>query len=707
MSELIWGNEKFALRVLLDASLPVGTALACPADWSRSSGESGEYHPLVEALTVETGRSRTNTRLDRTAIGAALRYVRHSVSEEGGWRSLRIEQFAPEFGLEAVTLLRQRDGVGAIRFATTLRNRGERTLSLTALSSVVLADGSNALGDPDALDLVSARSTWSCESRWGTRPLRGSQGIPAYSDWKHDGQTSREVIRGVGRSSWSTDGDLPFALVTNRENGRSLGWEVENNGPWTWEVIAQRDVGLTFSVALLGPTDLDHSWCKVLAPGAEFTTVAASVFCSDGGVDGIAGEATRHRRASQHPQVDPNRAGVIFNDYMNTLMGDPTTEKLLPLIDAAADLGAETFCIDAGWYDDGRDWWPSVGAWEPSTTRFPDGGLSAVLDRIRKRGMRPGLWVEPEVVGVNSPMAESLPADAFMTRNGARITEHDRYFLDLRSPAARAHLDSVFDRLTGELGAGYFKWDFNVTPGTGPDRDADSPGAGLLDHCDALDRWASSLRDRLDDVCIEACSSGAMRMDSRWLRLFDLQSTSDQQDLVRYATIAAAAPMMIPPERAGNWAYPEPWMSLEQIAFTMINGLAGRLYLSGQVVEMSAEQLGLISEGVQYFTSHAGVAGSALPFWPLGLPSWDDALVALGLRGEKESFLFFWKRGPVEPREVQLGVPFRSAQVVYPRALGDWNLSSDAGNGVIGLAPGSDDGISARVIRIEHQGSSV
>jgi alpha-galactosidase len=85
---------------------------------------------------------------------------------------------------------------------------------------------------------------------------------------------------------------------------------------------------------------------------------------------------------------------VIFNDYMNCLEGDPTTAKELPLIDAAAAAGCEYFVIDAGWYAElSEDWWGSVGAWQPSKTRWP-GGLQQVLDRIRGKGMVPGLWLE-------------------------------------------------------------------------------------------------------------------------------------------------------------------------------------------------------------------------------------------------------------------------------------------------------------------------
>jgi alpha-galactosidase len=82
-------------------------------------------------------------------------------------------------------------------------------------------------------------------------------------------------------------------------------------------------------------------------------------------------------------------------------MGDPITEKLPPLVDAAADVGAEYFRVDAGWYDEDGGWWDGVGEWVPSKRRFP-GGFGEVVDRIRARGMAPGLWLEPEVVGVRS-----------------------------------------------------------------------------------------------------------------------------------------------------------------------------------------------------------------------------------------------------------------------------------------------------------------
>ena len=89
----------------------------------------------------------------------------------------------------------------------------------------------------------------------------------------------------------------------------------------------------------------------------------------------------------------------------------------------------------------------------------------------------PGLWLEPEVVGVSSTTAVKLPDDAFLSRAGARVVEHGRYHLDLSSAAARTFLDEVVDRLVGDHGIGYFKFDYNIRAGTGSDATTPSAGA--------------------------------------------------------------------------------------------------------------------------------------------------------------------------------------------------------------------------------------
>jgi alpha-galactosidase len=369
---------------------------------------------------------------------------------------------------------------------------------------------------------------------------------------------------------------------------------------------------------------------------------------------------------------------------------------------AAGRARAECFCIDAGWYDDTlADWWPTVGEWIPSDRRFPGGGLARVVTAIRDAGMKVGLWLEPEVVGVRSPVAQSLPDAAFLQRHGRRVMEHDRYFLDLRQPDARTHLDATFDRLIQAFDVDYFKLDYNVTPGAGTDFQAFSVGAGLLAHNRAHLGWITDLRRRYPRIVFENCSSGAMRADFAMLELFDLQSTSDQQDFRLYPTIAAGAPVQMLPEQAGNWAYPQPWMNDEEIAFTMVTGLSGRLYLSGFLDKMAPKQLQLVSEATALFKQIRGDTAQAVPNWPLGLPDWNADSVALTLTAPKGTLIYVWHRGGEDAEiSLRLGPEVRTEHLVecYPRHLTAWEVT-DTHAGSVLLSPGRA-GPSARVYQI-------
>jgi len=300
--------------------------------------------------------------------------------------------------------------------------------------------------------------------------------------------------------------------------------------------------------------------------------------------------------------------------------------------------------------------------------------------------MVPGLWLEPEVVGVRSAMADRLPDEAFFLRRGVRIVEHQRYHLDLRHPAAVAHLDGVVDRLVAEFGIGFFKLDYNINPGAGTDLDTDSLGAGLLEHNRAHLAWLDSVLDRHPSLVLENCSSGAMRTDFAMLSRLQMQSTSDQQDPWRYPPIAAAAPVSMLPEQAANWAYPQPEMNPEEASFALATGLLGRLYVSGYLNRMSAVQRDLVAEAV---TAHkeirVQIAGS-LPFWPLGLPDWTSPWVALGLRGDTSSLLTLWNRSG--ERETTLALPeFLDVdlivETVFPCTLAPWRFQWNRADGTL------------------------
>ncbi|WP_208545146.1 glycoside hydrolase family 36 protein [Rathayibacter sp. VKM Ac-2760] len=659
--------------------------------------------PLVEAIITGDGRARNTTRFTHTGVGARLRLadIRESVID--GVARLEIDQRDTRTGLVVTVTFTASPDIAGARVRTSVRNEGSAPVVLEALSTVAIGALVSHGDDPHDALLHSGSGEQLAENRWVVTKAWSQAGLGDF----HSGinhQPGRGYTAATGTSTWTTARALPTGVLEHPVSGRAIAWQLEHNGGWRWEIDNQREGEDALALVLLGPTDLHHHWAEELVPGADFESVPASFTVGSAGAASAVAELTRHRRWLRRAQRADTSSLLVFNDFMNTILGDPTTERLLPLIAAAAAVGAECFCIDAGWYDDSEegDWWPSVGEWLPSTRRFPGGGLVRVTEAIRSRGMKVGIWVEPEVIGVRSPLADTLPADAFLQRHGIRVREHDRYFLDLRNEAAREHLDRTFDRLIADFGVRFFKLDYNVTPGAGTDLDAFSAGAGLLAHNRAHLSWFAALRARHPDVVFENCGSGAMRSDFGMMEVFDLQSTSDQQDFRLYPPIAAAAPMQMLPEQAASWAYPQPWMSQEEIAFTMVTGLSGRLYLSGFLNRMNEEQFALVEEAVRVFTELRFDIAEAVPEWPSGYPDWDAPALSLRLRAAGRSILYVWHRSESnsETLELDLGTNATPASLrqIYPASAPAWTISGN-GDGRIALSPPAP-GVSARIYEL-------
>jgi alpha-galactosidase len=650
--EFNWHDEALGLSIATDAEgvprlsylLPRGATGA----WSGKEEDGPLAGPvplglqLLDVVVAGSGKSWAGRRYCDSVVGGRMRYAGHSEQDDGKWHELEVALHDAATGLEASVFYRILSGTGALQSHVKLINRGPSRVVIESVSSFLGGGLAGPGGAFEDVEILWAENDWLAEGRWQSRRL--CDALPDLNRARHHARSrTRFGLTSVG--TWSSGTYLPMGALVNKKTGYTLLWQIEHNGGWHWQVGEHHGTGTVSSyLALLGPTDAEHHWRLDLEPGETFETVPVGVALSGEGFEGAVARMTRYRREIRRPHEDHRRLPVIFNDYMNTLMGDPTTERLLPLVSAAARAGAEYFCIDAGWYAEvGSGWWDTVGAWVPSRSRFPH-GISEVLDHIRAEGMVPGLWVEPEVVGTRSPVAELLPPAAFFTRGGTRVVDSGRYQLDLCHPEARAHLDKVVDFLVGDLGVGYMKMDYNINVAPGTEPHGIAPGVGMLAHNRAVLDWLDAVLDRHPALTIESCSSGAMRTDYALLARCQLQSTSDQQDFLRYPPIAAAAHVAIAPEQAAVWAYPQPEWDDDGIAFTLCNAMLGRVHLSGFLDRMTPSQQALVAQGIAVYKQIRPQISAAFPFWPLGLPKWADPWVALGVRGPNSTYVVVWRR---------------------------------------------------------------
>ncbi|KAK2766755.1 hypothetical protein FQN54_006069 [Arachnomyces sp. PD_36] len=657
--------------------------------------------PTAEIKLAGQGgvQGATTNRMVGSYVSRRLQYVKHDEGVSGSQRALDIYLRDPSSGITVISHYVSYPDLPVIRSTTSVRNDSKETVSLQQVSSLVL--GGISLPSREWWNdyrVSFANSTWFREAQWQTVSLP-SVGLDdtGIVDFQYDSTNEKFALSKNG--TFSTGGHLAMGALTRKNDSESWLWQIEHNGSWRWEIGDFRD---SLYMAASGPLDHEHFWTKQLAPGETFTSVPAAVCLVKDKLEAAFSALTNYRRRIRRPHADHERLPVIFNDYMNCLMGDPTEDKIAALIEPVARTGAEYFVIDCGWYADDNGWWETVGEWEPSASRFPS-GLQATMAKIKAAGLTPGLWIEPEVIGVNSPVVGKLPREAYFERNGQRIVERDRFQLDFRHPAVIERMDKIFDRLVGEFGAGYFKFDYNIDVTQGTDINCSSPGDGLLGHNRAYLAWVQKLLDRYPHVVIESCSSGAQRMDYAMLAIHPIQSTSDQQDPIRYAAIAASVPTAVTPEQSATWAYPQPGWSDELNALTVVNSLLGRIHLSGPLDKLSAHQHQLITEGMTLYKKIRADLRHGVPFWPLGLPGWHDEWICFGIRTGNKRYISVWRRSGETssitlPIREAAGVELRT-ECLYPTQLpcrATWDVVVGGLSVLLPAAP------SARLFRLQE-----
>lgn len=622
-----------------------------------STHQNAETHGEFPLLQVHASGYNQNDHHARkhtgSEPGSSLRYQTHRETENAMGRKLEIDLQGDE--LHARWHLQHFRGLAAARIWCEIINHSDEPIGLEYVSSLSLyAIGSLPWEKSGRLHL--AHNNWYGEAQWkkSSLPELGLEKVNHFS-------LDRISIENTG--TWSSIGYLPCAAFEDTIAGTTLLWQIEHNGSWQWEIGDYRD---QLYLQVSGPTENESHWWKQLALGESFTSVPVAITLVTGGLDAALREITRYRRRILRPSADNIELPVIFNDYMNCLSGDPTTEKLFPLIDAAAEAGCEYFCIDCGWYSDG-EWWDGVGEWQPSAARFP-GGIREPLEYIAAKGMKSGLWLELEVMGTACQLANTLPDACFFVRHGKRVIDHQRYQLDFRHPLVQAHADQVITRLVEDYGISYIKMDYNINAGSGTELAADSPGDGLLQHNRAWLAWLKKTLDRYPHLVIENCGSGGLRMDYALLQQHSIQSVSDQTDYRLMACIAAASASAVTPEQAAIWSYPLREGDREEVVMNMINSLLLRVHQSGHLAELSKERFALVREGIALYKTYRQKIPHLEPFWPLEMPSFASPWLAFGLRNEQEAWLAVW-RMESEQEAITLPIPFvETMTCIYPQA---------------------------------------
>lgn len=282
-----------------------------------------------------------------------------------------------------------------------------------------------------------------------------------------------------------------------------------------------------------------------LAPDAEYTS--PWIFASYGvGLDAAAARFHDHLRSRSRSSRRPRP--VTLNVW-EAVYFDQDAETLRELARLGAELGAERFVLDDGWFRGRIDDRAGLGDWTPDPVRWPD-GLLPLADHVRALGMEFGLWVEPEMINEDSDLAREHPDWILSAGPDLPMRYRFQQVLDLTNPEAFAHILQALDTIVRDTGAAYLKWDHNRDLVAAGHPATDAPA--VHDQTLAVYALLDELRARHPQLEIESCASGGGRVDLGILARTDRVHPSDNHDPLDRAGVLRWTGMLVPPEMMGS-----------------------------------------------------------------------------------------------------------------------------------------------------------
>jgi len=249
------------------------------------------------------------------------------------------------------------------------------------------------------------------------------------------------------------------------------------------------------------------------------------------------GKVTRnfHRWARKYgiKNGDKERS-VLLNNWEATYF-DFDEPKLTRIIDDAAQMGFELFLLDDGWFGNkyprnGDN--QGLGDWQTNKKKLPN-GIPYLIQECKKRNLKFGIWIEPEMVNPKSELYEKHPDWVISQPHRERTPQRNQLILDLSNPKVKEFVYNTVDNILQENpGIDYVKWDCNRYVGNSgsPYLQADKQSHIWIDYTNALLEVMQRVNKKYPNVTFMACSGGGGRIDYGSMKYFDEYWISDNND---------------------------------------------------------------------------------------------------------------------------------------------------------------------------------
>lgn len=432
--------------------------------------------------------------------------------------------------------------------------------------------------------LTQFNGDWINEAQMTTLPLAfGKKVLESNLGSRADMFASPQFILSLSQPATETSGDVLLG---------QLGWT--GNFRFTFEV--DREGWLR----VISGINNEFSE-RTLQPGESFQTADFFFTLSSAGLEKASHDL--HDWARRHQVKDGMGDRMTLLNNWEATYFDFNEDKLVGLMDDAVRLGVDMFLLDDGWFgnkyprsnDDA-----ALGDWQETAGKLPN-GVGRLCDAAREKGIKFGIWIEPEMVSQRSELFEKHRDWVLMYPNRDPQEFRNQLTLDLSNPKVQDFVFGVVDGLmTKYPDIAFFKWDCN-SPIMNPYSPylKDRQTHLYIDYVQGLYSVLERIKTKYPQLPMMMCAGGSGRIDYKGLEYFTEFWASDDTDPVERLFIQYGYSFFYPSKTI--CAHVTTWNKLASVKFRTDVASMGKLGFDIKLSDMTADDIAYTQEAVRNY----------------------------------------------------------------------------------------------------------
>jgi alpha-galactosidase len=350
--------------------------------------------------------------------------------------------------------------------------------------------------------------------------------------YRHDDAINMGKKINASCAGTSSNRANPFVMLskpeTTEDTGICYGFNLIYSGNH-YEMVEADHYGKTRVVTGINP----QFFRFIVEPDASFESPEAVMTVSEAGYNGMSQRMHEFVRECVVRGEWKHKVRPVLLNSWEAAYFNINESRLLKLAKAGKEVGIELFVMDDGWFGTRNDDTQSLGDWHVNEKKLPD-GIKGLCDKVNALGLDFGIWVEPEMVNVQSELYKNHPEWVMEIPGKPHSEGRNQRILDLSNPKV---VDYLIDKMTDVFASAnisYVKWGMNriFSDYYSQNLPAERQGEVAHRYMMGLYRLMGTLTKRFPKILFEGCASGGNRFDLGILCYFPQIWASDDTDAI-------------------------------------------------------------------------------------------------------------------------------------------------------------------------------